>query len=158
MTLSSSFSSINNVRRAPACLTSESISATSSWVTAVLHPKVRPGEITGPLKRRNVQGLCSRRWAVSTDGDHGEVLHRAHSTLPRCALGTLDHNDLPLTPVRPGEGPYWASASHRHQSPYVQSFPRWMAHTRDPVLPSIRVPEVVYPKHGGQALLLLSQP
>lgn len=111
MTLSSSLPSINNVRRAPVCLTSESITTTSSWLTAALHPKVRPGKITGPLKRRNVSCLCSRRLAVSEDQDRGEVLERPHSTPPCCAVETPDHDDLPLTPARPGKGPYWAFAS-----------------------------------------------
>lgn len=67
LTLSSSFSSINNTRRAPACLTPESITTTSSWMTAALHPNVKPGKITGPLKGRNVECLCSRRRAASKD-------------------------------------------------------------------------------------------
>lgn len=50
---------------------------------------------------------------MSKDGDRREVLDRAHS-LPCCVEGTPDHDDLTLTPMRPGKGPHWASASHHH--------------------------------------------
>lgn len=48
------------------------------------------------------------------DQDHGEVLGRAHSA-PLCwVVEPPDHDDLPLTPVRPGKRPYWAFASPYH--------------------------------------------
>lgn len=51
---------------------------------------------------------------MSKDQDRGEVLGRVHST-PLCrAVETPDHDDLPLTPGRPGKRPSWAFASPYH--------------------------------------------
>lgn len=59
---------------------------------------------------------------MSKDGDRREVQDRAHS-LPCCAEGTPDHDDLTLTPMRPGKGPHRASASH-HLKPICAIIPK----------------------------------
>lgn len=79
---------------------------------------------------------------MSEDQDCGEVLGRPHSTPPCYAVETPAHDDLPLTPARPGKGPYWA-ITKAHMCNHFQD--GWST----PVTLSShqRVPEAAYPRH-----------